>query len=143
MYKSLRPWLFRVPPETAHEAALLALRVFGALHRPSVAPVDGPLAVHVLGLRFANPLGLAAGFDKNGRALRGLAHWRLNHLNEAIVDLRDAAKRLPNRPDVYYNLALVLEADHKRADARSAADHALHLAPTDSAVRELSERLRR
>ncbi|MHB1558085.1 MAG: tetratricopeptide repeat protein [Isosphaeraceae bacterium] len=81
--------------------------------------------------------------DGEARALRGLAHWRLNHLSEAIVDLRNAAKRLPNRPDVYYNLALVLEADHKRADARSAADHALRLAPTDSAVRELSERLRR
>lgn len=81
--------------------------------------------------------------DGEARALRGLAHWRLHHLNEAIADLRDAAKRLPNRPDVYYNLALVLEADHKRADARSAAEHALRLAPTDSAVRELSQRLRR
>ncbi|WP_297444621.1 quinone-dependent dihydroorotate dehydrogenase [Acidiferrobacter sp.] len=88
MYKSLRPWLFRVPPETAHEAALLALRVFGALHRPSVAPIDGPLAVHVLGLRFANPLGLAAGFDKNGRALRGLAALGFGFLEVGTVTPR-------------------------------------------------------
>ncbi len=81
--------------------------------------------------------------DGEARSLRGLAHWKLHHLPEAIADLRAAAQRLPDRPDIYYNLALVLEADHKRADARSAAEHALRLAPTDSAVRELSERLRR
>ena len=62
---------------------------------------------------------------------------------EAIADLRAAVQRLPDRPDIYYHLALVLEADHKPADARSAAEQALRLAPTDSAVRQLSERLRR
>ena len=81
--------------------------------------------------------------DGEARALRGLAHWKLHHLPEAIADLRAAAQRLPGRPDIYYNLALVLEADHKRVEARSAAEHALRLAPTDAAVRELSERLRR
>jgi tetratricopeptide (TPR) repeat protein len=81
--------------------------------------------------------------DGEARALRGLAHWKLHHLPEAIADLRAAVQRQPDRPDIYYNLALVLEADHKRADARSAAEQALRLAPTDSAVRQLSERLRR
>ncbi len=76
-------------------------------------------------------------------ALRGVAHWRLNHLSEAVADLRDAAKRLPRRPDIYYELALVLEAAQKRSEARTAAEHALRLAPSDSAVRELSARLRR
>jgi len=81
--------------------------------------------------------------DGEARALRGLAHWNLHHVPEAIADLRAAAQRLPGRPDIYYNLALVLEADHRRADALSAADQALKLAPTDAAVRQLSERLRR
>jgi tetratricopeptide (TPR) repeat protein len=81
--------------------------------------------------------------DGEARALRGLAHWKLHHIPEAIADLRAAAQRLPNRPDIYYNLALVLEADHKQTDARTAAEQALRLAPTDSAVRQLSERLRR
>jgi tetratricopeptide (TPR) repeat protein len=81
--------------------------------------------------------------DGEAHALRGLAHWKLHHIPEAIADLRAAPQRLPDRPDVYYNLALALEADHKRADARSAAEQALRLAPTDSAVRQLSERLRR
>ncbi len=81
--------------------------------------------------------------DGEARALRGLAHWTLHHVPEAIADLRAAAQRLPDRPDIYYHLALALEADHKRADARSAAEQALRLAPADSAVHQLSERLRR
>ncbi len=81
--------------------------------------------------------------DGEARALRGLAHWKLHHIPDAIADLRAAAQRLPDRPDIYYNLALALEADQKRADARSAAEQALRLAPTDAAVRQLSERLRR
>ena len=81
--------------------------------------------------------------DGDVRALRGLAHWNLHHVPEAIADLKAATGRLPNRPDVYFHLALVLEADHKPADARSAAEKALRLAPADAAVRQLSERLRR
>lgn len=84
-----------------------------------------------------------APIDGEVRALRGLAHARLRHVPEAIADLRASARRLPDRPDIYYQLALVLEADHKPADARSAAEQALRLAPADAAVRELSERLRR
>jgi tetratricopeptide (TPR) repeat protein len=81
--------------------------------------------------------------DGEARALRGLAHWKLHHIPEAIADLRAAAQRLPDRPDIYYNLALVLEADHQPVDARSAAQQALRLAPANAAIRQLSERLRR
>lgn len=88
MYKALRPWLFRLPPESAHEAALLALRAIGALHRTAPKGAAGPLAVHALGLRFANPLGLAAGFDKNGQALRGLAALGFGFLEVGTVTPR-------------------------------------------------------
>ncbi|WP_298134856.1 quinone-dependent dihydroorotate dehydrogenase [Acidiferrobacter sp.] len=87
MYKALRPWLFLLPPETAHEAALLALRVFGTLYRSRPA-ADGPLAVHTLGLSFANPVGLAAGFDKDGRALHGLAALGFGFLEVGTVTPR-------------------------------------------------------
>ncbi|HEY0104454.1 MAG TPA: quinone-dependent dihydroorotate dehydrogenase [Rhizomicrobium sp.] len=52
------------PPETAHRATLwLAKNLSGLLPDP---PADDPrLAVAALGLRFSNPLGLAAGFDKD------------------------------------------------------------------------------
>jgi tetratricopeptide (TPR) repeat protein len=82
---------------------------------------------------------------KNGdaRELRGLAHEKLRHLPEAIADLRAAAVLLPNRADVYYHLALALEADNQRTDARRAAEQALRLAPDNAAARGLTERLRR
>ena len=57
-------------PETAHRLAILALRI-APLPAP---PADDPvLATTVAGLRLSNPVGLAAGLDKNGEALRGLS----------------------------------------------------------------------
>lgn len=57
-------------PETAHRLAIQALRL-----APLPAPrADDPvLATTVAGLRLSNPIGLAAGLDKNGEALHGLA----------------------------------------------------------------------
>jgi tetratricopeptide (TPR) repeat protein len=81
--------------------------------------------------------------DGAARDLRGVAHLKLHHLSEALTDFHAALERLPDRPDVYYHLALVLEADHKRADALRAAEHALRLAPDHAAARGLSQRLRR
>ena len=57
-------------PETAHRLAVLAAR-FAPLPEPG--PDDPVLATTVAGLRLSNPVGLAAGLDKNGEALRGLS----------------------------------------------------------------------
>jgi dihydroorotate dehydrogenase len=57
-----QPLLQLLPPETAHRLAVNALKI--APPRQAEAP-DPRLAVDGLGLRFPNPLGLAAGFDKN------------------------------------------------------------------------------
>ncbi len=56
--------LRRLPPETAHRATLKLLGVFAPL-LSAAAPDDPRLAVNVLGLQFLNPIGLAAGFDKD------------------------------------------------------------------------------
>ena len=62
--------LQRLDPETAHG---LALRALGAGLVPRCAPVTSArLRTHVLGLDLPNPLGIAAGFDKNATALAGL-----------------------------------------------------------------------
>jgi dihydroorotate dehydrogenase len=62
--------LRRLDPETAHGLAIQALR---SLPLPG-APADDPvLATTVAGLRLPNPVGLAAGLDKNGEALTGLS----------------------------------------------------------------------
>ena len=56
------PVLKRLPAETAHRAAINGLKIAS----PAQAPSSDPrLLVEVLGLKFPNPLGLAAGFDKN------------------------------------------------------------------------------
>ncbi|MDJ1157997.1 quinone-dependent dihydroorotate dehydrogenase [Chelatococcus sp. SYSU_G07232] len=57
-----RPFLFALDPETAHR---LTVRALAAAPLPAPAPDDPRLAVEAFGLRFPNPVGLAAGFDKN------------------------------------------------------------------------------
>ncbi len=60
--KIATPVLKRLPPETAHRVAINALKIAPP---PQAPPSDPRLGVEVLGLKFPNPLGLAAGFDKN------------------------------------------------------------------------------
>ena len=72
LYSLLRPALFMLDAERAHQLSLAGLKLspFAAQARP-----DGPLAIEVAGLRFPNPLGMAAGYDKDGEvpdALLGL-----------------------------------------------------------------------
>jgi dihydroorotate dehydrogenase len=79
LYRSLvRPALFRLAPETAHEFALHALTVAlkpGSVRRLTALRLQrAPFGMlERFGLNFSNPVGLAAGFDKNGVAARELA----------------------------------------------------------------------
>ena len=66
----LLPLLRRIEPERAHGIALAALRL--GLGGRSRGPDDPALAITVLGRRFANPIGLAAGFDKGAVAAKAL-----------------------------------------------------------------------
>jgi len=62
LYSVLRPSLFRIDPERAHGLAIAALKILPE----GKAPADGgPLATEVAGINFPNPLGMAAGFDKD------------------------------------------------------------------------------
>ncbi len=62
LYSLIRPALFLLDPERAHGLAIAALKL---LPPGKPAPDGGPLAIRVAGLSFPNPLGMAAGFDKN------------------------------------------------------------------------------
>ncbi|MFN9708586.1 MAG: quinone-dependent dihydroorotate dehydrogenase [Burkholderiales bacterium] len=73
-YALTRPFLFSLDPEQAHELTLSSLARIQ--HTPLIcavaqARVDDP--VNLAGLRFPNRVGLAAGLDKNGRCIDGLA----------------------------------------------------------------------
>ena len=73
-YGLARPLLFALDPERAHELTLATIdRVAqtGALRLAGGAPVDDP--IEVMGLRFRNRVGLAAGLDKNGAHIDALA----------------------------------------------------------------------
>jgi dihydroorotate dehydrogenase len=73
--KLVRPALFRMDAESAHERGVAALRSgLGGMFAGSDAARDRPsLAVSRFGLEFRNPLGLAAGFDKNAIVVNELA----------------------------------------------------------------------
>jgi dihydroorotate dehydrogenase len=87
-YPWVRPVLFRLDAERAHGLALWALRHCG---RGSATAEDAALAVRVCGLRFANPVGLAAGFDKNAAALAGALSIGFGHVEVGSVTPRPQA----------------------------------------------------
>jgi dihydroorotate dehydrogenase len=64
-----RPVLFRLDPEDAHKWAIRAFKALQTLPRLPAPPDDPRLAVFAFGLDFPNPIGLAAGFDKNGEVI--------------------------------------------------------------------------
>ena len=78
----LRPLLFRLPPEAAHKAANLALKrqfVWRAVS-PALRVRDARLNVDLCGRRLENPVGLAAGYDKNCELLPSLAALGFGYL---------------------------------------------------------------
>lgn len=62
LYPLIRPFVHALDAETAHRLTIAALKPLPALGQPETDPV---LATEVAGLRFPNPVGLAAGFDKD------------------------------------------------------------------------------
>jgi dihydroorotate dehydrogenase len=78
IYDLLRPLLFTLPAERAHAAGNAALRLAlgtapqRAAARRMLAVADPALAMERFGIRFPNPVGLAAGFDKAGETFNSL-----------------------------------------------------------------------
>ncbi len=74
LYPLLRPLLFSLEPETAHE---VTLKLLNAAYVSSLSKLIYPKIDHkpvtVMGLNFKNPVGLAAGLDKNGDYIDALA----------------------------------------------------------------------
>ena len=93
-YSHLRPFLFRLDPEQAHRLTLGLLR-FAGNFAPARATLralfdfqEPGLQVDAFGFRFKNPIGLAAGYDKNGIAVRGLSALGFGHIEVGTVTLR-------------------------------------------------------
>ncbi len=92
-YTLLRSILFRLDPEQIHAWTLLALRMAGAAgagRRLLGWAFDArqELRVQAFGLSFRNPLGLAAGYDKDAEAIRALACLGFGHIEVGTVTPR-------------------------------------------------------
>jgi dihydroorotate dehydrogenase len=80
------PILTRLDPELAHDLGLTGLRWLPPQWPALPLPAD--LSVRCLGLAFAHPLGLAAGFDKNGDCLDALGAMGFSHVELGTVTPR-------------------------------------------------------
>ncbi len=100
IYRSIRPLLFRLDPETAHSLSLNLLRVVGAAPplawalRRLVGATPHGKPVEAFGLRFVNAIGLAAGYDKDAIGWRGLSALGFGHVELGSVTPR----RQPGNP---------------------------------------------
>jgi dihydroorotate dehydrogenase subfamily 2 len=93
LYPKIRPALFAIDPERAHRLALEALKAWGRLPRRSLPGVS----VELLGLRFPNRVGLAAGFDKNGEAVDGIGRLGFGFIEVGTVTPRPQRGQPPPR----------------------------------------------
>lgn len=92
MYALIKPLLFSLPPEIAHHLSLNGLQALAKLQlsplllsKPSHTPCE------VMGLTFPNRVGLAAGLDKNGEYIDGLAALGFGFIEVGTVTPRPQA----------------------------------------------------
>ena len=88
LYEFARPLLFALDAETAHDLTLASLRTAHALHLPVACAAPAGKPVRVMGLEFPNRIGLAAGLDKNGECIEGLAALGFGHIEIGTVTPR-------------------------------------------------------
>ena len=134
LYRSLlRPILFRLPPETAHELALQSLSrapsltrsLFGDnFHRSPFGKLKR------FGLTFSNPVGLAAGFDKDGIALEALAALGFSFIEAGTVTHHpQPGNEKPRLFRLPRDKALINRAGFNNGGARAFAERVKHSRP--------------
>lgn len=86
MYSLARPLLFNVAPERAHELTLSWLKTAHSVGLGGQSFIQKP--VTCMGIEFPNPVGLAAGLDKNGEYIDALASLGFGHIEIGTVTPR-------------------------------------------------------
>ena len=131
VYRSLvRPILFRLPPETAHELALLSLAVL-PIRKLVTRPFEAPaLRINRFNHWFANPVGLAAGFDKDGVALESLAALGVGFIEAGTVTFHpQPGNPKPRMFRLSADQALINRAGFNNAGAAAFAQRVEHHRP--------------
>ena len=96
------PALRLLDPELAHSLTIEALRLMNAYRAPQ--PDDERLRVRTLGLDFPNPIGLAAGFDKNAQVTQAMLGFGFGFVEAGTVTLRpQTGNPKPRSPVVAYS----------------------------------------
>jgi dihydroorotate dehydrogenase len=125
MYRILfRLVLSRMDPESAHHLAFAVIRLLprigvGALLARLTRPHPS-LAVQALGLTFPSPFGVAAGFDKDGRAIHGLGQLGFGHVE--VGTLTALAQPGNDRPRLFRLIADRAVVNRMGFNNRGAAD---------------------
>ena len=94
LYPKIRSLIFKMTPKQAHESTIAMLRLGGsmafsrAILRAYFKTQNPGPKVEAFGLTFANPLGLASGYDKDGLGWRGLSTLGFGHLELGTVTPR-------------------------------------------------------
>ncbi|HEU0309839.1 MAG TPA: quinone-dependent dihydroorotate dehydrogenase [Sphingomicrobium sp.] len=88
LYKLLRPFAFALDPETAHRATIAALK---AIHRLPPRRFPQSLRSTVAGIDFPSPVGLAAGFDKDGEVAEAMLGLGFGYVEVGTVTPRPQA----------------------------------------------------
>ncbi len=92
MYKTLlKPILFRIDPEKAHYLTLSLFKIallipgYGWFHNKKYLVNKASLEKNICGIKFKNPVGLAAGFDKNAAYIPLMARLGFSHIEVGTV----------------------------------------------------------
>lgn len=86
MYKLIRPFLFSLDPEVAHNLIIHLLKLSIKTRAIRLLPsTPYALPTKVMGLEFPNPIGLAAGLDKDGEVIEGFASQRFGFIEIGTV----------------------------------------------------------
>ena len=85
LYKSFFPLINLIPPELAHN---LAIRYLSNYKKKETELDDPILNTNICDLKFSNPIGLAAGFDKNGKSFNGLFNLGFGFVEIGTVTLK-------------------------------------------------------
>jgi dihydroorotate dehydrogenase len=123
LYGAIRPALFTLDPKRAHRLALDAARIYGRF--PAVPWSGTP--IDLMGLRFPNRIGLAAGFDKNAQAVDGLGKLGFGFIEVGTVTPRaQAGQGRPRLFRIPKAGALINRLGFPNSGAAAVARHLTH-----------------
>jgi len=135
MYRLLfTTFLSRLDPERAHHLAMAVIRALpvigvGAVIRRFTRPHPS-LAVEALGLRFESPFGVAAGFDKEGAAIRGLGQLGFGHVEiGTITAIPQPGNPTPRLFRLVADRAVINRMGFNNAGAAAARERLLDASP--------------